>query len=76
MQIESKYATGDKVVHFTGLHGMIIAIIHRGSGNVFEMSFCDNDGIPISKIVEECELTTSDNGSLGFEKKDLKAKHR
>ena len=67
--IYSRFALGENVVHFTGTHGMITAIFHRAGRNSYEMSFCDNDGIPACRSVEECELDISKNGSLGFEKK-------
>lgn len=64
--IETKFSMGDKVTHFTGIEGMIVAIIHRDK-NTYEMSYC-HDGELISRIVEECEISVRDNGTIGFKK--------
>lgn len=64
--IETKYSMGDKVKHFTGIEGMIVAIFHRGK-NTYEMSYC-HDGELMSRIVEECEISLTINGPIGFKK--------
>ncbi len=68
IQIEFRFEIGQKVVHFTGVHGTVTAMYHRSGRNSYEMSLCDSDGILITKNVEECELFAHDSSSLGFEK--------
>ena len=66
--IETKFSIGDKVTHFTGAEGMVIAIFIRGNHTAYEFATSDSDGIPKAVVVEECEISKNDNGILGFKK--------
>lgn len=65
--IEVKFAIGQDVVHFTGIHGRITAIFHRGGKNGYEMSYLE-ESKPTSVTCEECELEADQPNSIGFRK--------
>jgi hypothetical protein len=66
--IQTEFAIGALVTHFTGVIGMVTAIFHRSGKNTYEFSFLKDD-TPTCITAEECELCMRDNDSLGFKKK-------
>ena len=67
MTIEVKFAIGQDVEHFTGIRGMITAIIHRGGRNSYEISYLEGEKLTCVTC-EECELSACSTGTIGFGK--------
>ena len=65
--INTKHGLGDRVRHFTGIHGMVTAVFIRSGGCAYEFSYLDKD-TPTSVNVEECELSIQEDNPLGFRK--------
>lgn len=67
--IETKFAVGGLVKHFTGVPGMVTAIFHRAGKNMYEFSFLHDDK-PTCVNAEDCELFADTESNMGFRSKD------
>ena len=67
VDVEMKYKTGDKVVHFTGIHGMITKV--SLDNEMYEFVYLNSDGGLNASNIHECEVEgySEDNG-FGFNK--------
>jgi len=67
VELRMKYKSGDKVIHFTGIHGMIARVLLDSNSYYFVYV---EDGGKIARIeVDECEVSDySEYDRFGFRK--------